>query len=267
MSIIKLILSYFIIISFFNPLSARDFLLIQSTTSTENSGILKILENEFEKKYNIEVRSIITGTGQAIKNATNGDADILIVHSKKDELQFIKEGYGIQRVEFMYNDFVLVGPSHDPAEIKKFYNIKDIMHKISKDKIKFVSRDDDSGTNKKEKNLWAISGIQVNHQDKWYLKTGQGMGATLNIASELDAYTLSDRGTWISFKNKQNLAILYEKNQLLLNPYSVIIVNPKKFNYVDYAKAKLFSEWLLSKHGKTIINDYKINGKQLFYAY
>ena len=266
--LIKKIIYFILIFQLFVSESlARNYIIIQSTTSTKNSGLLDVLEQEFENKFQIDVRFVSVGTGQAIQNAKNGDADLLITHSKKDELKFIEEGYGVERFDLMYNDFIIVGPSHDPAGLKEAQNIFEVMQKLTLGQASFLSRDDNSGTYKKELSLWQLAEIEIKDDDNWYLRNGSGMGITLNMASEMGAYTISDRGTWLSFHNRQYLDILFEKDELLFNPYSIIVVNPKKFPHVEYEKAMTFINWLLSDEGKSTINEFKLNGQQLFYTY
>lgn len=267
MLIKKIAYTIIIFYLFISESSARDYIIVQSTTSTKNSGLLDILEQRFENKFNIDVRFVTVGSGQAIQNAKNGDADLLIAHSTKEELEFIKEGHGAKRFDLMYNDFIIIGPLHDPARINEASDIFEVMQKLTSGQAFFISRDDDSGTHQKELSLWHLAGIEINENDRWYIKNGSGMGTTLNMASEIDAYTISDRGTWLSFNNKQYLDILYEKDELLFNAYGISVVNPKKFPHVEYEKAMTFINWLLSKEGKFIINEYKLNGQQLFFTY
>ncbi|PPR47980.1 MAG: Tungstate-binding protein TupA [Alphaproteobacteria bacterium MarineAlpha5_Bin9] len=261
----KILILLSISILFSNIVLARNYLILQSTTSTDNSGLLQILKNEFEKEYNIELRVVAVGTGQAIKNAKNGDADLLLIHSPKQEISFVAEGYGLKRIQFMYNDYVIIGPENDPLGIKSIKNINDVMKKIYKGKNFFLSRDDNSGTHLKEKQLWKKAGVNIDKENSWYLKNGQGMGSTLNMAYEMQAYTLTDRGTWLSFNNKKNLSILFEDDPELINPYSLIIVNPEIFPHVQYDNANLFINWILSNKGMDVINKFNINGEQLFF--
>lgn len=258
----------FLVILILSPLSlsGRDYIILQSTTSTANTGLLDLLSREFFLETGIEVRSVAVGTGTAINNAKKGDGDVLMVHSKSDEIQFIKEGYGVERFDLMYNDFVIIGPKSDPAKIKKKNDIDSVMETLADPKYKFISRDDNSGTYKKEIALWSNRGSEIFNNPS-YIKTGSGMASTINIASEMQAYTLTDRGTWISFTNKKNLAILFEGDEKLFNPYGVIVVNPKKFPHIEYEKSMLFINWLLQGNGYKLINDYKIKDQQLFFTY
>ena len=263
----KFSIIFFLFIFFSTSIEARKYLIIQSTTSTKNSGLLEVIEEAFEKEFEIDIRFVSGGTGQAIINAKNGNGDLILVHSLEDEIRFVNEGYGVERHEIMYNDFIIVGPANDPANISNVNSITKAMQNLSRGHAPFLSRDDDSGTHKKEQSLWKLAGITIKENDTWYLRNGLGMGITLNMASELNAYTLSDRGTWLSFKNKGNLEVLFEKDKLLINPYAVIAVNPKKFPDSEYNNSMLFVNWLKSETGKTTINNFKINGKQLFFAY
>ena len=246
---------------------AKDYIIIQSTTSTHSSGLLDVIELAFEKEFKIDVRFVSVGTGQAIKNAKNGDADILMVHSKQDEVNFMKEGYGLERVEIMYNDFIIVGPIHDPSKLRDANDIVDVMQKLKSGRALFLSRGDNSGTHKKELSLWKSFVVYTDGVTEGYLKNGQGMGITLNMASEIGAYTIADRATWLSFNNKKYLDILFEKEKSLYNPYGLIVVNPKIFPHVNYEHSMIFLNWLLSANGKSIINGFKINGQQLFFTY
>ena len=263
----KFSIVFFLFIFFSTSIEARKYLIIQSTTSTKNSGLLDVIEEVFEKEFEIDIRFVSAGTGQAIINARNGNGDLILVHSLEDEIRFVNEGYGVERHEIMYNDFIIVGPANDPANISNVNSITKAMQNLSRGHAPFLSRDDDSGTHKKEQSLWKLAGITIKENDTWYLRNGLGMGITLNMASELNAYTLSDRGTWLSFKNKRNLEVLFEKDKLLINPYAVIAVNPKKFPDSEYNNSMLFVNWLKSETGKATINNFKINGKQLFFAY
>ena len=263
----KIIFIFNIIFFFINfNLFARDYLVIQSTTSTNNSGLVEIIETKYEEKYSIDLRFVSVGSGQAIINGKNGDGDLLLVHSLDDEINFIKDGYGLERYEIMYNNFVILGPRHDPAGLKNAQNIGDAMNLIKSSKSTFISRGDNSGTYKKELSFWQSANIKITKKDKWYLQNGLGMGATLNMASELNAYTLSDKGSWIAFKNKNNLSILFDKDKSLINIYIAIPVNPEKFPQTEYKKAMIFINWLIGTEGKSIINNFRLNGEQLFFS-
>jgi tungstate transport system substrate-binding protein len=264
MNIVKKI--FFVFVLFTGALEARDYIIVQSTTSTANTGLLDLLSEKFLEQTGIEVRAVAVGTGTAIANAKKGDGDVLMVHAKQDELKFVEEGYGVERFDLMYNDFIIVGPKNDPANIKDENEIADVMKKLSSPSFKFISRDDNSGTHKKELSLWKIIGIQSPDHSS-YIKTGSGMANTINVAAEMQGYILTDRGTWISFTNKNNLAILFEGDSALFNPYGIIAVNPKKFPHVEYEKSQEFIDWLLVGTGNDLIKNYKINGQQLFFTY
>ncbi len=244
---------------------ASEFLVVQSTTSTADSGFYDYLLPIYEKKTGVNIRVIAVGTGQAIKNAENGDGDLLIVHSEDDENKFVKNGYGLMRKPLMYNDFIIIGPKNDPEKLRDKNNIKEVLREIKARKLKFLTRGDNSGTHKKEIFLWINSGINpYNLDSKYYIDAGRGMGATLNMAASMDAYTIVDRGTWISFNNKQDLDILFSSTPPLNNQYSVIVINPKRHPHVKYKLANDFSNWLISEEGQKLIAEYKIMGQQLF---
>ena len=244
----------------------NKYITIASTTSTHDTGLLEYINKEFESKYQTKVRALSLGTGQAIKVAMDGNVEILLVHHKKSELEFMNKGYGTLRHDLMYNDFVILGPSEDPAEISDSRSAEQALNSIFKFEHNFISRGDNSGTHKKEKKLWEKANIEISdYSGKWYKETGSGMGTTLNIAAELNSYTLSDRATWITFKNKKNLKILYEGDKNLFNQYGAILVNPEKCPHTNVEESKIFLDWLLSKNGQDAIQKYKVNGIQLFY--
>lgn len=249
------------------PSCAEDpFIIVQSTTSTQNSGLLDYLIPKFRQKTGIEVRVIAVGTGQALKNAQNGDGDVLLVHAKEAEQQFVADGYGVERFDLMYNDFVIVGPATDPAGIRSAEQAAEALRRIAANSAIFVSRGDDSGTHKKERSLWRSIGINVTAASgSWYRETGSGMGATLNVAAGMNAYTLTDRATWISFANKGELEILIEGDPILFNQYGVILVNPLKHANVKAELGRLFIDWLLSGEGQDAIASFSIDGQRLFY--
>ena len=260
---------YFILFShfLFSESLAREYIIIQTTTSLENSGLLNIIEKEFENKFQIDIRFVAVGTGQAIINAKNGDSDILMIHSEEDEINFIEEGYGLARHKIMYNDFIIIGPTHDPVGLRSAHDVVEAMQMLTLGRAPFLSRGDNSGTHKKELSLWRLAEIEIAKSDKWYLENGLAMGITINMASEMDAYTIADRGTWLSYNNKEYLDILFEKDELLYNTYGVIVLNPNKFPHVKYENSMIFINWLLSNEGKNIINGFKLNGQQLFFAF
>lgn len=243
-------------------------LLLQSTTSTVNSGLLDAILPRFTEQTGVEVRVVSSGTGQALRNARNGDADLVLVHAKRDEEKFVAEGYGLERFDLMYNDFVMVGPPDDPAELQQAQSVAQAMSKIAATGANFVSRGDESGTHRKEMHLWELTNRDLSRisQQPWYLESGTGMGATLNIAINKRAYTLTDRGTWIRFGNKSDFEILFEGSEELLNPYGLILVNPKKHPHVNVVDGQALIDWLIGEEGQQWINSYHVDGKQLFFA-
>jgi tungstate transport system substrate-binding protein len=247
--------------------SAADrFITIQSTTSTQNSGLYEYLLPIFTKATGIDVHVVAVGTGQAIKNGENCDGDALVVHAKPAELKFVEAGYGVKRYDLMYNDFVIVGPKDDPAGVSGDKDAVDALKKIAATKSPFASRGDDSGTNKKELALWKQAGIDVaSASGDWYRETGSGMGATLNTAVGMSAYTLTDRATWTAFGNKGDFVIEVEGDSALFNQYGIIAVNPDKCPNVKKEDAKVFIDWMLSKNGQDAIAAYRRGGKQLFF--
>ncbi len=250
----------------FVKVNSKEFIVLQSTTSARDSGLYDYILPFFDKKYGIEVRVIAVGTGQAIKNSRRCDADVLIAHHKESEEKFILDGYGLYRKEFMYNDFILVGPRSDPAGVKEAKSIVKSLKLIREKKNAFISRGDDSGTHKKEFSLWKMTGFIPNPKtNKWYYSVGQGMGGALNVAVNKEAYILSDRSTWESFKNKKNHKIVVENEPLLFNYYGVIPISPIKCPDVEVKKVESFVDWLTSEKTKLLIESYKVNNKQLFY--
>jgi len=241
-------------------------IVVQSTTSTANSGLYDYLLPIFEKKTGIKVNVVAVGTGQAIKNAVRGDGDVLLVHAKAAEEKFVAEGYGVKRFDLMYNDFVIIGPRADPAGVAKANDIGDALARISQSESLFASRGDDSGTHKKELALWRQAGTDPTlASGRWYRETGSGMGATLNAAVGMDAYTLSDRATWISFANKGGFDILFEGDAALFNQYGIILVNPAKHAHVKAQAGQAFIEWMIGPEGQETIASYRRNQKQLFF--
>ncbi|MEE8444541.1 MAG: substrate-binding domain-containing protein [Alphaproteobacteria bacterium] len=239
---------------------------LASTTSTDNSGLFAHLLPIFESDTGIKVHVIAVGTGQAIRIARNGDADVLLVHHKPSEEAFVAGGHGVKRYDVMYNDFVIVGPRADPAGIRGLKDATEALLKIAELAEPFASRGDDSGTHKAERDLWRAAGVNVKAASgSWYRETGSGMGATLNTAAGMSAYTISDRATWISFKNKRTLELLVEGDKKLFNQYGVILVNPKKHGHVGAAEGKRFIAWLLSEAGQKAIAAFRVQGQQLFF--
>jgi tungstate transport system substrate-binding protein len=241
------------------------YIVVQSTTSTQNSGLYDHLLPIFEEKSGIEVRVVAVGTGQAIKNAMNGDGDVLLVHAKASEEKFVAEGFGVKRFDLMYNDFVVVGPAADPAGIAGSSDIVAALGTIAEGGRTFVSRGDDSGTHKKELALWREARVETaSASGSWYRESGSGMGATLNIAVGMDGYTLTDRATWIKFGNKANHKIVVEGDKRLFNQYGVILVDKAKHPNVKAELGQVFIDWLLSPEGQRAIAAYKVNGEPLF---
>lgn len=247
--------------------SAEDkFIIVQSTTSTQNSGLYDALLPQFTAKSGIEVRVVAVGTGQAIKNAQNCDGDVLLVHAKASEEKFVAAGHGVSRADVMYNDFVIVGPASDPAGISGSSDVKAALSAIKKAGAAFASRGDDSGTHKKERALWKAAGIDPSTDSgTWYRETGSGMGATLNVAVGMNAYVMTDRATWIAFGNKGDYGIVVEGDDAMFNQYGVIQVSPKACPNVKAALGQTFIDWVLSKEGQTAIAAYKRDGQQLFF--
>ena len=249
-----------------SALAQDRYITVASTTSTENSGLFGELLPTFQDETGIEVRVVAVGTGQAIELARNGDADVLFVHHKASEEQFVAEGFGVERHEVMYNDYVIVGPASDPAGIKGSKDAVDAMAKIAAAEAPFASRGDDSGTNKAELALWQEAGVDVaGASGSWYRETGSGMGPTLNTAAGMDAYALTDRGTWLSFDNRQNLEIVVEGDPRLFNQYGIILVSPEKHPHVKADLGQTFIDWVLSDEGQEAIAAFQINGQQAFF--
>ena len=251
----------------FGPVAAQDrFITVASTTSTENSGLFGELLPKFSDETGIEVRVVAVGTGQAIKLAENGDADVLFVHHKASEEQFVADGFGVARHEVMYNDYVIVGPASDPAGINGSKDVADAFQKVAAAEAPFASRGDDSGTHKAELALWEEAGIDVaGASGTWYRETGSGMGPTLNTAAGMDAYALTDRGTWLSFDNRQDLEIAVEGDPRLFNQYGIILVNPEKHPHVKADLGQTFIDWVISDQGQEAIGAFQINGQQAFF--
>lgn len=249
------------------PVQAQDtFIIVQSTTSTQNSGLFEFMLPKFREKTGIEVRVVAVGTGQAIRNAANGDGDVLFVHAKPAEEKFVADGYGVKRFDVMYNDFVVVGPPADPAGIAGSSDITDALKKIAAAKAPFASRGDDSGTHKTELALWEAAGVDVAAASGgWYRETGSGMGATLNTGTGMGAYVLTDRATWISFGNKGAYRIAVEGDERTFNQYGISLVNKEKLPNVKADLGQQFVDWVISEEGQQVIADYRIDGQQLFF--
>jgi len=245
---------------------AQKFITVASTTSTEQSGMFKHLLPIFTKKTGIEVRVVALGTGQSLDMARRGDADVVFVHARSLEEKFIGDGYGVKRLPVMYNDFVLVGPKSDPAKIAGGKDTLEALRKIKGAAAPFVSRGDRSGTHTAELTLWKQAGIDIAaEKGPWYRDTGQGMGPALNTASSMNGYILTDRATWISFKNRGDLAILVEGDKRLFNQYGVILVNPEKHKHVEKEMGQALIDWVVSSEGQKAIAEFKIGSEQLFF--
>lgn len=238
-------------------------MILATTTSTRDTGLLDVLVPAFDEKYGVTTKVVAVGTGEAIEMGKQGNADVLLVHARKSEDEFVESGYGINRKDVMYNFFFIVGPKDDPAGAASAKDAETAMKKIAETKSKFLSRGDQSGTHKKEVSIWEAFGLKPQGEE-WYSETGQGMGDTLTMASEMGAYTLVDSGTWYAFADKVNLKIVLEGDKVLFNPYGVIAVNPEKYPNIHNKAAMAFIDFITSEEGQKIIGDYKKNGQQLF---
>ena len=249
------------------PVAAQDgFIVVQSTTSTQNSGLYGHILPMFTGKTGIEVRVVAVGTGQAIRNAANGDGDVLFVHSRSAEEKFVAHGYGVARYDVMYNDFVVVGPPSDPARVAGMTDVVAALTTIAEARAPFASRGDDSGTNKAEHGLWKEAGIDAQAASGgWYRETGSGMGATLNTGMGMGAYVMTDRATWISFGNRGEYRIAVEGDPKLFNQYGIIVVNPQMHPNVKADPGQQFVDWVLSGEGQAAIASYRVDGQQLFF--
>lgn len=244
---------------------ASDRVLVQSTTSTQNSGLYDHLLPLFEEKSGVRVDIVAVGTGQAIRNASNGDADVLLVHSRDAEEAFVAEGNGLARHDLMYNDFVVIGPAEDPLALSNADTLQEALVGLGSGDAIVVSRGDDSGTHKKEIALWQGAGRDPLSFGSWYRETGSGMGATLRVAIEMGAYTLTDRATWLTFKSKGSHRIAFDGAPELFNQYGVIILNPEKFPHINLKSAQAFVDWMLGPEGQQAIAAYQLDGQQLFF--
>lgn len=255
--------------SWIGPREARGaetrFITLASTTSTEHSGFFAAILPRFTQATGIAVRVVAKGTGQAIRLARGGDADVLLVHHRPSEDRFVAEGYGIARRDVMYNDFVLVGPRGDPAGIGGMRDVAAALARVAKAGAAFVSRGDDSGTHKKERALWRGAGMDPAKATGWYREVGAGMGTALNIAAAMNAYLLSDRATWLAFGNKGGLAVLVEGDARLFNPYGIILVNPKRYPHVKANDGQAFMAWLTGPMGREAITAFRLQGRQVFF--
>lgn len=247
------------------PAWGQEHLRLATTTSTDNSGLLAVLLPPFEQANDCKVDVIAVGTGKAIKLGEAGDVDVILVHARAREDKFVQEGFGVDRHDVMYNDFVILGPLADPAQIKGLTSGAEAFRRIAATQAPFVSRGDDSGTHTKERNLWTAANIVP--AGKWYLEAGRGMGEVITMATELHGYTLSDRGTYIAMAGKSDLQVLTEADKILFNPYGVIPVNPEKHPHVKHALAQAFVRFLTGAKGRDIITSFRKNGQQLFFTY
>ncbi|MCU0883446.1 MAG: extracellular solute-binding protein [Beijerinckiaceae bacterium] len=248
------------------PAAQTRFITVSSTTSTTDSGLFNHLLPAFKARTGIEVRVVSQGTGQALDTGRRGDADVVFVHARAQEVKFVEDGFGVERKPVMYNDFVLIGPKSDPAGIKGSKDIAAALKAIQAKAAPFVSRGDKSGTHAAELNLWKVAGVEIEQaKGPWYREIGQGMGAALNTSGAMGAYVLSDRATWINFRNRGDLEIVVEGDRRLFNQYGVILVNPARHAHVKKADGQAFIDWLLGPEGQKAIADYKINGAQLFF--
>jgi tungstate transport system substrate-binding protein len=242
------------------------FITVASTTSTEQSGLFKHLLPAFTKKSGIQVRVVAQGTGQALDMGRRGDADVVFVHDRAAEEKFIADGFGARRFDVMYNDFVLVGPRRDPAKIAGSKDIVEAYKKIASAKAPFASRGDNSGTHAAELRLWKAAGVDpASGKGTWYRETGSGMGSTLNTASAMNAYAFTDRGTWLSFRNRGDLTIVVEGDKRLFNQYGIMLVNPEKHKHVKKDLGRMFIDWVISPEGQKSIAEYRIGADQLFF--
>lgn len=245
---------------------AERFIVVASTTSTQDSGLFGHITPLFKAASGVELRIISQGTGQALDTGRRGDADVVFVHAREQELKFVADGFGLPRKPVMYNDFVLIGPKSDPAGVKGTNDIAAALQAIRQKQAPFVSRGDRSGTHSAELALWKIAAVDINEaRGSWYREIGQGMGAALNTAGAMGAYVLSDRGTWLSFKNRGDLDIAVQGDQRLFNQYGIMLVNPAKHPKVKQADGQAFIDWITGPAGQKAIADYKINGQQLFF--
>ncbi|WP_407330829.1 substrate-binding domain-containing protein [Enterovibrio sp. 27052020O] len=253
-----------VLVSLSATVSAGEIVRLATTTSTYHSGLLDFILPEFKKDTGYDVQVLAAGTGKALKMGENGDVDLVMTHAPKAEANFVDSGFGVLPRGLMYNDFVLVGPKNDPANIDGGNDVAAALAKIAKTDAHFVSRGDDSGTHKKELILWQDAGVTPEFSA--YKAVGQGMGPTLTMANELQGYALTDRGTWLAYQSKLDLKVLVEGDDRLFNPYQVILINPSRYPDLNYQGAKTLSDWLVNPKAQAMINDFKVNGQQLFVA-
>ncbi|WP_409522847.1 substrate-binding domain-containing protein [Nitrincola sp. MINF-07-Sa-05] len=254
----------FILLSVAVTAQAREMLRLATTTSTYNSGLLDYLLPHFEAEHDITVHVISVGTGKALRLGQDGDVDLVMTHAPEAEARFVAGGYGIEPRSLMYNDFVIVGPQADPAGISKQDSVVEVFRAIAAERAIFVSRGDESGTHIKELELWQQAAVELPFAG--YRAVGQGMGQVLSIADEMEGYTLTDRGTWLAMRARLDASLLFQGDELLFNPYQVILVNPARHLDVNHAMARKLSDWLVSEEGQALINSFKVEGEQLFFA-
>ncbi|MEX0605596.1 MAG: substrate-binding domain-containing protein [Marinobacter sp.] len=242
---------------------ADDYITLASTTSTENSGLFNAILPQFKNATDIEVRVVAVGTGQAFEIARRGDADSLLVHDTTGEQHFVDNGYASERADVMYNDFVLIGPADDPANVREAQSAAEAFAAIAEAEAPFTSRGDDSGTNRAELRLWENAGVEP--VGGWYRELGSGMGPTLNTAAAMDAYVMSDRASWLVFENRQNLTLLFEGDEVLFNQYGSLLLSEEKHPHLKHDLAGQWHKWLVSEQGQQTIADFKVDGQQLFF--
>jgi tungstate transport system substrate-binding protein len=242
---------------------AQERLRLATTTSTESTGLLAVLNAPFEERLGVRVGVIAVGSGKALRLAENGDVDLVLAHAPEAEKNFVAAGHGVERLPVMHNDFVIVGPPEDPANLRKAAGSAEAMRKLATGAIPFVSRGDDSGTHMKELELWRIAGIEP--VGAWYLAAGQGMGAVLQMSADKQAYTLSDRGTFVACQDKISLAVLFQGSPELMNPYNVILVNPARHPHIQADLARAYMEFIRGAEGQRIIRDFRVRGEPLFF--
>lgn len=262
---IPVLVTIFLMCGFFSPVAAAERLRLATTTSTEASGLLAELLPPFEQANDCKVDVIAVGTGKALKLGESGDVDVVLVHARSLEDSFMANGYGSERRDVMYNDFILLGPPHDPAGVLASNDLPAAMGNIATTGAVFVSRGDESGTHVRERQLWQTAGVVP--QGSWYLEAGRGMGEVIIMANERQGYTLSDRGTYLAFKDKVDLKVVFADNSRLFNPYGVIMVNPVLHTHVKEDLARKFLDFITSEEGQRLINGFKVAGEQLFYTY
>lgn len=242
----------------------QSILRVATTSSTENSGLINVIFPAFTEKTGIPIHTISSGTGEALQHGINGNVDLIFVHAPEMENLFIAQGYGLERIPIMYNYFIVVGPRSDPANVKESSRAMDAFASIAKMRATFISRGDKSGTHMKELLLWKKA--EIVPEGKWYVQIGQGMGAMLTIAAELQAYALVDRGTWLAYRRQLHLSLLHEGDPILYNPYTMILVNPEKHEHVQIDSATLLSKFMISDEGQALIDNFKIEGQSLFHS-